>query len=88
MRITILSDSGHAWGKVKRALLNKLGIESDISHYSYQRGQYTFLECDSDLTLLCMNLDQHNIRYSFESRHTNKTSKVRGYESYKKNLSI
>lgn len=84
MKITILSDSGHAWGKVRRALLNKLGIENLISHYSYQRGQYVFLEEDTDLNILCMNLDQHNIKYSFETRHTNKTSKVRGYESYKK----
>ena len=88
MRITILSDSGHAWGKVRRALLNKLGIEKLISHYSYQRGQYAFLEEDCDLSILINALDQNNIKYSFETRHTNKTSKIRGYERYKKNLSI
>jgi hypothetical protein len=88
MRITILSDSGHAWGKVRRALLNKLGIECLISSYSYQRGQYVFLEEDTDLNTLCKALDQNNISHSFEWRHTNKTSKVRGYDSYKQNLSI
>jgi hypothetical protein len=88
MKITVLSDAGHGWGKVRRALLNKLGIEHSISHYSYQRGDYVFLEEDSDLNTLCKALDQNNISYDFETRHTNKTSKVRGYDSYKKNLSI
>ena len=88
MKITILSDSGHGWGKVRRALLNKLGIESLISTFSYQRGQYVFLEEDCDLSTLCKALDQNKIPFSFEERHTNKTSKVRGYDRYKKNLSI
>jgi hypothetical protein len=88
MKITILSDNGHGWAKVRRSTLLKLGIDQLISHYSYQRGQYVFLEEDCDLSILINALDQHNIKYSFESRHTNKTSKVRGYESYKKNLLI
>jgi hypothetical protein len=83
MRITILSDAGHGWGKVRRALLNKLGIEHSISHYSYQRGQYVFLEEDLDLFILCQALDKNGIIYSFDERHTNKTSKIRAYEPYK-----
>lgn len=86
MKITVLSDNGHGWGKVRRALLNRLGIESLISPYSYQRGQYVFLECDIDLSILCTALKNNNIAFSFEPRYTNKTSKIRSYDSYKKNL--
>lgn len=88
MKITILSDRGHGWGKVRRALLNKLGIESLISSYSYQRGQYVFLECDQDLVLLYKALNQNGILFTLDWRHTQKISKVRGYDSYKQNLSI
>ena len=33
MKITIYADPGHAWAKVNKALLNKLGITDQISSY-------------------------------------------------------
>ena len=33
--ITVYSDVGHAWGKVKRDVLVNLGIADKISRYSY-----------------------------------------------------
>ena len=48
MTFTVYSDPGHAWVKVPRDLLKTLGIESDISPYSYMRGEFAYLEEDCD----------------------------------------
>lgn len=44
----IYSDPGHAWIKVTIAELERLGIEKNISPYSYILGDYAFLEEDCD----------------------------------------
>jgi len=83
MQITIYSDSGHAWGKCKKALLERLGIAKDISKYSYQRDVYAYLEEDSDLPLLCQALRKQGKAVSFNERVAEyKQSKIRQYEEY------
>ena len=82
MKITIYADPGHAWAKVNKALLNKLGITDQISSYSYMRGDKAYLEEDCDLTTLVNALTKNNINFSFEERHTDKTSKIRSYTRY------
>jgi len=42
------SDPSHGWLEVKRPELVELGIETQISGYSYQKGDYVYLEEDSD----------------------------------------
>jgi len=42
------SDPSHGWLKVKRQELVELGIETEISGYSYQKGDAVYLEEDSD----------------------------------------
>ena len=44
-----IQDIGHGWFKVKLTQLHKLGIENDISTYSYQRGEWAYLEEDCDM---------------------------------------
>ena len=82
MKITIYADRGHAWAKVNKALLNKLGIADQISRYSYMRGEKAYLEEDCDLSRLIKALTENNINFSFEERHTDKTSKIRSYSRY------
>lgn len=81
--IIVYSDPGHAWGKVKRIVLHNLGIADNISSYSYQRGEYVYLEEDCDLTALCMALNQRNTRIKFVEKRTNRDSRIRSYERYK-----
>ena len=81
--ITVYSDPGHAWGKVKRMVLHNLGIANDITPYSYQRGEYVYLEEDCDLTTLCMALNQRNTRVKFVEKRTDRDSRIRSYERYK-----
>ncbi|GAI27681.1 unnamed protein product, partial [marine sediment metagenome] len=42
------SDPSHGWLKVQRKELAELGIENEISVYSYQKGDAVYLEEDSD----------------------------------------
>lgn len=81
--IIVYSDPGHAWGKVKRIVLHNLGIADNISSYSYQRGEYVYLEEDCDLSALCMALNQRNTRIKFVEKHTDRDSRIRSYERYK-----
>ena len=75
-------DPGHGWVKVPIALLKQLGIEQDISHYSYMRDKYAYLEEDCDLTRLLKALDYNGILWRLREYNSNKQSKIRSYESY------
>jgi hypothetical protein len=46
--LTFYSDPGHAWLKAPRSYLNTLGIAGEITEYSYQKGEYVYLEEDLD----------------------------------------
>ena len=83
MIITVYADAGHAWGKVNKALLNKLGIADKISRYSYMREGKAYLEEDVDLELLFNALDKQGIKYQIDDRFSRTTSRIRGYDSYK-----
>ena len=84
--VKVFSDSGHAWAKVKIKLLGEFGIENKISMFSYMRGDYAYLEEDSDLNLFVNTLRNYNIYYKFKETHTNKKSKIRSYTHYKYNI--
>ena len=78
MQVIIYSDSGHGWGKVTRKLVDSWGIK--ISSYSYQRGAYVYLEEDCDLSKFC---EAYAKPITFKELHTDKTSKIRNYQSYR-----
>lgn len=76
------TDAGHGWAKVKKSVLTNLGIDKDISAYSYQRGDYAYLEEDRDLALLHERLADNNTTMKLVQRHTDKESRIRSYERY------
>ena len=80
--VTIYADAGHAWGKVRKDVLANLGIADKISRYSYQRGEYAYLEEDCDLAHLHDALDAQDTRIKYVEKHTNGTSRIRSYERY------
>jgi len=57
-RYTFHSDAGHGWLEVSRSDLQALGIEGDISIYSYQKGNLAFLEEDRDAHLFITTLEK------------------------------
>jgi hypothetical protein len=76
------TDSSHGWAKVKKSVLANLGIDKDISAYSYQRGDCAYLEEDCDLSLLQKRLTENNTILKLVQRHTDKESRIRSYERY------
>lgn len=80
--VIVYADPGHAWAKVKRSVLQNLGIADKVSSYSFQRGDYAYLEEDCDFPLLIAALQQHNTRIKCVEKHTDKQSRVRNYERY------
>ncbi len=80
--VTVYSDPGHAWAKVKKDVLTNLGIADKVSSYSYQRGDYAFLEEDCDLSLLMQALRDHGTTLRFIEKHTDNQSRIRNYERY------
>jgi len=48
MKKVFHSDSGHGWLAVKLNELKMLGIQADISNYSFVKGKTAYLEEDSD----------------------------------------
>ena len=47
-QLTLVVDPGHAWLRVPLIEIAQLGIEDQISSYSYINGNYAYLEEDSD----------------------------------------
>ena len=75
-------DPGHAWLKVKRTELDKLGIADKISSYSYQRGEHVYLEEDCDLYRFMEAMEAIGVKVTFREYVGNKTSRIRNYENY------
>ena len=46
--LTFIHDPGHGWLRVPLAEIARLGIEAEISHYSFIDGAYAYLEEDCD----------------------------------------
>jgi hypothetical protein len=82
MKLTYFTDPGHGWVKVPRKLLERLSIADKISSYSYSRGDSVYLEEDCDLGRLYNATDKRGIKIDLVTRHTNRQSKIRSYNSY------
>ncbi|MHB1882530.1 MAG: hypothetical protein ACYCPA_10120, partial [Acidithiobacillus sp.] len=53
------SDAGHGWLEVPKSDIKTLGIEGDITHYSYQKGDKAFLEEDLDASTFHRAIEKH-----------------------------
>lgn len=80
--IKVYADPAHAWAKVSKKELEKLGIQKEISGFSYERNGFAFLEEDSDLSKYIAALREKDFSVKFKESHTNKRSKIRNYERY------
>lgn len=82
-KFTVYADPGHSWTKIPRKILYTLGITHLITPYSYQKGEYVYLEEDCDMATF---LDAWRKRFdalpTFAEQHTNRSSKIRSYQPY------
>jgi len=79
----VYCDPGHGWIKVRRATAQRL-MGSDfvrLSSFSYQRGDWLFLEEDCDAALFIACLKAQGIIPVWREHHANKQSRIRNYES-------
>jgi len=84
--INFYADTGHGWGKVENSLLKQLGIDKDISRYSFTKGDFAYLEEDCDLPKFCQKITSLGITFSFiENVDEYHESSIRHYKSYGSN---
>jgi hypothetical protein len=81
-----LTDGGHGWTKVPVKLLIALNIADKVSHFSYYRAGFGYLEEDCDTALF---FDAYNKKFGFdpilrERIARERRSRIRGYHTYNK----
>ena len=82
MTLNYYQDSGHGWVKIHLDKLKALGIDKDISYFSYTRKQYAYLEEDCDLSILIKACNDKGIILKFREHNSDRDSKIRNYQSY------
>jgi hypothetical protein len=82
MTLNYYQDSGHGWVKIRLDKLKALGIDKDISYFSYTRGSHAYLEEDCDLSRLYKACEDKGIVLKLREHHSNRDSKIRNYQSY------
>ena len=83
-KLHFYEDPGHGWLKVPKALLRVLDIEDQISWYSYQKGDFAYLEEDCDYSLFQAAMNQTGREFSLvEHCSRERSSKIRSYEHYR-----
>lgn len=77
-------DPGHGWLEVPRQLLHELGIEYDITVFSYIKGRTAYLEEDLDMPLFCQTFksEMPDVELDIRERHINIDSPIRSYRPY------
>ena len=84
LTLNFYTDPGHGWAKVNKKVLNDLGIAEQISAYSYQRGDFAYLEEDCDLARLMAAAAAAGITIKLrEHCSRERSSKIRSYRPYR-----
>jgi hypothetical protein len=85
MTYTFHTDPGHGWLEVDRDELVRLGIDGNISQYSYERGDKVFLEEDCDAARFVNAKKAAGEEYLFRDAYKDNTP-IRRYAPYKVRL--
>ena len=76
------SDAGHGWLAVKLADLKMLGIESDITDFSYIKGKTAYLEEDKDATTYINAMKAKGINVVVRHGPPRDLSPIRSFKRY------
>ena len=79
---TYYTDPAHGWVKVPKKLIVDLNIGDKISKYSFVRNNHVYLEEDMDFMTFETAMKHHNRQFNLTVKHTNRSSKLRSYDSY------
>ena len=86
--ILLYTEPSHGWAKVKRQVLENLGIADKISSYSYQYNDNVYLEEDRDFPLLLHRLYDDGVSVSIKTKHTDNRSRIRSYDPYEHQVKV
>lgn len=75
-------DPSHGWLKVPITALQKLKIVDKISHYSYYRKGFVYLEEDRDMSIFIGTMKEFEYPFSVKSHYSNRSSVFRSYDSF------
>lgn len=80
----VYNDAAHGWVKVPVKRLIELGIEQEITKWSYlsKDGRYAFLEEDQDATTFVDAAIAQGETPTFRDNYSYKSSKIRNYPNY------
>ena len=82
-KYTLFIDPGHGWLKVQFEELVRLGIENDVSQWSYRNGDNVYLEEDCDAKFFLDAKKAKSEAFTIAERlTTSRMSKIRSYDSY------
>lgn len=84
IEVTVYDSPSHAWGKVTYQQLIELGIEGDVSKYSYRDGQLVFLEEDCDLPLFVSAARSAGLEIEFHEIELFCDDLLRSFDRYEK----
>ena len=76
------SDAGHGWLAVKLADLKMLGIEADITDFSYVKGKTAYLEEDKDATTYINAMKAKGINVVVRHGPPRDRSPIRSFKRY------
>lgn len=81
-RFDCVIDPSHSWLKVPVAELERLGIQNQISSYSYLKDGMAYLEEDQDMPFFIKTRADRGEEIRIIEHVRNKQSRVRKYPSY------
>lgn len=86
-QINFFMDPGHGWVKVPKDVINELGIKEKITHFSYKKNDFVYLEEDCDASTFLRALEEKSLINNIKDLKineivTNGSSIIRTYASY------
>lgn len=76
------SDPGHGWLAVKLSEIKMLGIQNDISSYSYIKGKTAYLEEDCDASKFITAMKSKGIEVEVKQGAHRERSPIRYFKAY------
>ncbi len=81
MQIRYITDPGHGWFEVPVDLVRQLGIDREITVYSYRRGELVYLEHDCDAALFDRAMRDQGLSYELREEYQEQTM-IRNYPRF------
>jgi len=79
---TFHSDAGHSWLKVSIDELKRLKLMDKISSYSYRKGNYAYLEEDSDASQFVGMKNALKEKFKYNEKYDGGSSPIRNYPAF------